>query len=43
MYLTVVFAGLFGWFLWQEIPGGLSLLGMLLVIIAGILALRGRK
>ena len=40
MYLTVVFAGLIGWFIWQEIPGGLSLLGMLLVITAGILAIR---
>jgi drug/metabolite transporter (DMT)-like permease len=40
MYLTVVFAGLIGWWLWLEIPDGLALLGMLMVITAGIITLQ---
>jgi drug/metabolite transporter (DMT)-like permease len=40
LYAIVVFAGLFGWALWQEIPDWLSLIGTLLVILAGILAIR---
>jgi drug/metabolite transporter (DMT)-like permease len=39
LYAIVVFAGLFGWALWQEIPDWLSLAGTLLVILAGILAI----
>jgi drug/metabolite transporter (DMT)-like permease len=39
LYAIVVFAGLFGWALWQEIPDWLSLVGTLLVILAGILAI----
>jgi drug/metabolite transporter (DMT)-like permease len=39
LYAIVVFAGLFGWVLWQEIPDWLSLAGTLLVILAGILAI----
>jgi drug/metabolite transporter (DMT)-like permease len=36
-YSTVIFAGLLGWWFWNEQPDGLSLLGALLVIAAGIL------
>jgi drug/metabolite transporter (DMT)-like permease len=39
LYAIVVFAGLFGWALWQEIPDWLSLAGTLMVILAGILAI----
>ena len=40
LYAIVVFAGLFGWALWEEIPDALSLAGTLLVILAGNLAIR---
>jgi len=40
LYAIVVFAGLFGWAIWQEIPDWLSLVGTLLVVLAGILAIR---
>ena len=45
LYAIVVFAGIFGWAFWQEVPDWLSLAGTLLVILAGILAIRlgGRK
>jgi len=45
LYAIVVFAGLFGWMLWDEIPDHLSLAGILLVVAAGILTIRigGRK
>jgi drug/metabolite transporter (DMT)-like permease len=45
LYAIVVFAGLFGWTIWQEIPDWLSFAGTLLVILAGILTIRlgGRK
>lgn len=45
LYAIVVFAGLFGWMLWDEIPDGLSLAGTALVVVAGILTIRlgGRK
>ncbi|GAB4351819.1 MAG: DMT family transporter [Gammaproteobacteria bacterium] len=39
-YLAVVFAALFGWLLWHEVPDSTSLLGAALVSAAGILALR---
>ncbi len=40
-----VFAALFGWALWEEVPDRLSFAGTLLVIVAGILTIRlgGRK
>jgi drug/metabolite transporter (DMT)-like permease len=38
-YGIVVFAGLFGWALWGELPDLLSLAGVLLVIVAGILTI----
>jgi drug/metabolite transporter (DMT)-like permease len=45
LYAIVVFAGLFGWALWEEVPDWLSFSGTLLVIAAGILTIRlgGRK
>lgn len=39
-YGIVVFAGLFGWAFWGELPDLLSLSGVLLVIAAGILTIR---
>ena len=42
-YTSVVFAAGYGWFFWQEIPDGLSATGTLLIIIAGVLAMRQRK
>jgi drug/metabolite transporter (DMT)-like permease len=45
LYAIVVFAGLFGWGFWAEIPDWLSLAGTLLVACAGVLTIRmgGRK
>jgi len=45
LYAIVVFAGLFGWAFWSELPDWLSLAGVLLVVFAGILTIRmsGRK
>jgi len=44
-YATVVFAALFGWALWSEVPDALSGAGTLLVITAGVLTIRigGKK
>ena len=39
-YTTVVFAAVFGWLLWGEIPDAMSVLGALLVFAAGFLAIR---
>ncbi len=38
-YTTVIFAALYGWFIWQEIPDYLTLVGACLVIIAGSITL----
>jgi drug/metabolite transporter (DMT)-like permease len=45
LYAIVVFAGLFGWAFWGEIPDLVSLAGVLLVAAAGILTIRlgGKK
>ena len=45
LYAIVVFAGIFGWALWEEVPGWLSFAGTLLVVLAGVLTIRlgGRK
>jgi len=45
LYAIVVFAALFGWAFWNEIPDNYSLLGALLVITAGVITIRlgGRK
>jgi drug/metabolite transporter (DMT)-like permease len=40
VYSAVVFAALLGWLLWDERPDLLSVLGMLLVVAAGMLATR---
>lgn len=42
-YLAVVFAALFGWALWGEIPDTTSLMGAILVCIAGIVAVRRER
>lgn len=39
-YSSVVFAALFGWLLWGEMPDTLSLAGAVLVCLAGIMAMR---
>jgi drug/metabolite transporter (DMT)-like permease len=41
-YATVVFAALFGWLLWGEMPGWFSIVGSILVFAAGILTIRVR-
>jgi drug/metabolite transporter (DMT)-like permease len=38
-YSTVVFAAVFGWLLWGEVPDGLSVVGGMLVFAAGVLAI----
>jgi drug/metabolite transporter (DMT)-like permease len=40
IYSSVVFAGLFDWWLWRVLPDALFLVGALLVCAAGILVLR---
>jgi drug/metabolite transporter (DMT)-like permease len=40
MYAAVVFATLFGWVFWREVPDGLSFAGAALVCIAGVVAVR---
>lgn len=40
VYTIVVFAGLIGWVLWDEVPDSLSLAGVTLVCLAGILTIR---
>lgn len=37
-YTTVIFATLFGWILWSEVPDALSFIGAALVCVAGVLA-----
>jgi drug/metabolite transporter (DMT)-like permease len=45
LYAIVVFASLFGWAIWEELPDWFSFAGTLIVILAGILTIRlgGRK
>ncbi len=40
VYTIVVFAGVIGWTLWDEVPDGFSLLGTVLVCLAGALTIR---
>lgn len=42
IYSSVVFAGLLDWMLWARLPDGATVVGSLLVAVAGILALRRR-
>lgn len=42
-YASVVFAAFFGWLLWDEVLGFASLVGLLLIFSAGLLALSARK
>ena len=39
-YSSVVFAGLLEWALWKSVPDALSIVGMIVVAAAGVLALR---
>jgi drug/metabolite transporter (DMT)-like permease len=39
-YSTVLFAALFGWLVWGEVPDRLSIVGAALVCAAGVLAIR---
>ncbi|MFA9462036.1 DMT family transporter [Thiohalorhabdus methylotrophus] len=42
-YSVVVFSALLGWAVWGEVPGSLAILGAVLVILAGALAIRRRS
>jgi drug/metabolite transporter (DMT)-like permease len=42
-YTSVVFAAVYGWLFWQELPGWTSAAGTLLVVIAGVLAMRRQR
>lgn len=43
-YSTIIFSGLLGWWLWQEIPSWLSIIGMVLVVIGAVLSVfMGKK
>jgi len=42
-YTSVVFAAVYGWLFWQELPGWTSAAGALLVVIAGVLAMRRQR
>jgi len=37
-YSSILFSGLFGWFFWHEMPAGITLLGMILVIAGCLLS-----
>jgi drug/metabolite transporter (DMT)-like permease len=39
-YVIVLFAAMFGWGLWGDMPDGLSLAGTALVVVAGIVTIR---
>ncbi len=40
-YSSILFAALYGWLIWSEVPGGWFWAGALLIITGGIVALRG--
>jgi drug/metabolite transporter (DMT)-like permease len=42
-YASVVFVGLIGWVLWNQVPSGLELCGIFLVTLAGVLIIRSGK
>ncbi|MCG6866589.1 MAG: DMT family transporter [Thiogranum sp.] len=42
-YTSVVFAAVYGWLFWQELPGWTSVAGTLLVVVAGVLAMRRQR
>lgn len=42
-YTSVIFAALYGWLFWKEIPDWMSATGTVLIIIAGVLAVRSRN
>ena len=42
-YSSVIFAALFGWFIWDEVLSFNTLLGILIILLASILAVMDRK
>src|SRR5262245_22972874 len=42
-YSVVVFSGLLGWLVWDQVPNALSLVGVVLVCAGGVLATRQRR
>jgi sugar lactone lactonase YvrE len=42
-YSVVVFSGLIGWLVWDQVPNALSLVGVVLVCAGGVLATRQRR
>ena len=38
-YLAIIFAGIWAWLLWGEVPDNLSIAGMILIFIALLLCL----
>jgi len=42
-YTTVIFAAIYGWIFWSEIPDIYMYLGALLIIIAGIMTMQRRS
>ena len=38
-YLGVVFAGLLGWLMWDHVPDAIAIIGMVLVVAAGLLSI----
>ncbi|MFZ0468604.1 MAG: DMT family transporter [Thiogranum sp.] len=42
-YTSVVFAAVYGWLFWQELPAWTSAAGTLLVVVAGVLAMRRQR
>jgi drug/metabolite transporter (DMT)-like permease len=41
IYVGPIFAGLFDWWLWRELPDTLFVVGALIVVLAAVLTLRG--
>lgn len=42
-YTVVLFSAALGWFWWDEVPGPWAVIGTLLVVLAGVLAIQHRK
>lgn len=43
IYAAVVFAALFGWLFWDEVPDGLDAAGTVLVVLAGVIVVFARR
>lgn len=42
-YITVVFSGLLDWIIWQHVPDWISIVGIAIVVLSGILTIVGEK